>query len=215
MQIAQEIERVERRHRHEIDVAQSLHHRMLDVGREEVARCRRLAMRCRELPSLVLGLDGHAFEELIRADDGRRRDAGELRDVNAVAAIGSSGHDAIDEDDVITPFADRHMEVRDAVRRLRKLRQFVIVGREEGATADRRHAFRDGPRETQSIQRARTATELIKDDEASIGRVMENVGRLGHLDHEGRVTRVQFVGRADSCEDPVRDAERRLVSGDD
>ncbi len=46
------------------------------------------------------------------------------------------------------------------------------------------------------------------------GRMMENIRRLFHLDHERRFAAAQRVGRADARENPVDDADLRLGAGD-
>ena len=48
-------------------------------------------------------------------------------------------------------------------------------------------------------------------DQAAVGRVVEDVGRLGHLDHERRLPGVQLVARADAGEEAVGQADRRAL----
>ena len=61
------------------------------------------------------------------------RHAGQARDVDAVGAVGSALDDLVEEDDLILPFANGHVEISDSVKRLGQIRQFVIVGGKEGA----------------------------------------------------------------------------------
>ena len=44
-------------------------------------------------------------------------------------------------------------------------------------------------------------------------RVVEDVRRLGHLDHERALAAAQLVGRADAGEEPVDDADPRRFAG--
>jgi hypothetical protein len=57
------------------------------------------------------------------------------------------------------------------------------------------------------------AADLVEDHEAAVGRVVEDVRGLGHLDHEGRRAAREVVARADAREDAVDDADRRLRAG--
>src|ERR1022692_828274 len=51
------------------------------------------------------------------------------------------------------------------------------------------------------------APYLIEDDERAVGGVVQDVGRLIHLDHERRVPPRQVVAGADAREDPVHNAK--------
>ena len=70
-------------------------------------------------------------ENLAGALDDRPRQAREARHLDAVAAIGSPGHDLAQEDDVVLPLARRDVEVDDARRRVGQIGQLVVVRGEE------------------------------------------------------------------------------------
>ena len=45
------------------------------------------------------------------------------------------------------------------------------------------------------------------------GGIVEDVGRLGHFDHEGALAPAQFVAGADAREDAIGDADLRASAG--
>ena len=75
-------------------------------------------------------LDGQLREELACAVEDIARDAGEARNVDAVAAIGAAFDDAVEEDDLVFPFADGDVEVADAFEALGQVGELVIMRRE-------------------------------------------------------------------------------------
>jgi hypothetical protein len=52
----------------------------------------------------------------------------------------------------------------------------------------------DGPRQAQAVERAGAPADFVQYDQAAGGGVVEDVGRLGHLDHEGGLPASQVVG---------------------
>ena len=50
---------------------------------------------------------------------------------------------------------------------------------------------------------------FVQEDEAGSGGVVQNVRRLVHLDHEGRLTFGKVVARADPCKDPINHTDPR------
>ena len=57
------------------------------------------------------------------------------------------------------------------------------------------------------------AADLVEDHQRARGRLVEDRGGLHHLDHEGRAAARQIVGGADPGEQPVDDADMRLLAG--
>ena len=55
--------------------------------------------------------------------------------------------------------------------------------------------------------------DLVEQDEAARGRVAQDVGRLLHLHHEGRLPAQDLVGGPHPGEDPVRDPDLGFASG--
>ena len=61
-------------------------------------------------------------------------------DVDAVAAVGAAGHDAVQEDHPVAVLQDVHVVVAHPGQRLRQLGQLVVVGGEQRRAADRGRA---------------------------------------------------------------------------
>ena len=55
------------------------------------------------------------------------------------------------------------------------------------------------------------AADLVEHDEGARARLIEDRGRLDHLDHEGRAAAGEIVGRADAAEQTVDDADMRAL----
>ncbi len=86
----------------------------------------------------------------------------------------------------------------------------MVVGCEEGAWSGgvgECEVFGDGPCEGEAVEGGGAASDLVEDDEGAVGGVVEDVGGLCHLDHEGGESLVERVVGADSGEDAVGDTE--------
>ena len=86
----------------------------------------------------------------------------------------------------------------------------MVVGGEEGAAP--RHVMQmlgDAPGNREAVEGRRSAANLIEQDEAPRGGVVQNVRRLVHLHHEGRVPLGEIVACADAGENPVCHADAR------
>ena len=57
--------------------------------------------------------------------------------------------------------------------------------------------FDHRPGDAETVIGAGASANLIQDDQAAIGGVVENVGSLVHFDHEGRVPAREFVTGSD------------------
>ena len=66
-----------------------------------------------------------------------------------------------------------------------------------------------GPGDRQAVEGRRAPPDLIQDHQRPVRRLIEDAGRLDHLDHERRASPRQIVGRADAGEQPVDDADMR------
>ena len=67
----------------------------------------------------------------------------------------------------------------------------------------------DRPREAQAIERAGSPADLVEDHQASVGGVVQDVGGLGHFDHERGLAGVKLVAGADAREQAIDQADRR------
>ena len=64
-----------------------------------------------------------------------------------------------------------------------------------------------GPGDGKAVVGAGAAAQLVEDDQAAAAGVMQDVGRLHHLDHEGALVGVDLVLRADAGENAVHQAD--------
>ena len=94
------------------------------------------------------------------------------------------------------------------------LDQLVVVRGEERPRAALRvvvQVFDHGPGDRHPVVGAGAAPDFVQDEQALRRGVVEDVGRLHHLDHKGRLPRRQFVRRADAREDAIHHADVRLI----
>src|ERR1700682_4928412 len=189
-----------RRQALEVELLEFGDHRVIQWQAELRIRIR----RCKG--SLTLQLREH----LARPHHDLARKAGELGDMNAVAAVRAALHDLVQEDDALTFLAHFHPEVVEARQSLGQRGQLVVMGREERQRAQLRRVMKvleDRLRDAHPVVSARAAADLVEDKQAAGRRVGEDVGGLDHLDHEGRQPSGQLIVRADAGEDPVTETD--------
>lgn len=148
-------------------------------------------------------------------DDGDRQ-TGEAGDLDAVAAVGGAGDHSADEDDFVVPLFYRHREIAEAGEVFFELGQLLVMRREERAGAAFGVAVEvldHGPGDGQAVVGRGAAADLVQDDQGAIGGVVEDVGGLVHLDHEGRVAAGEVVAGADAGEDAVHEADAAGFGG--
>ena len=71
----------------------------------------------------------------------------------------------------------------------------MVVGGEQGASAQVGQVFGDRPRKGQTIKGAGAAANFVQDDEGVRRGGMQDGRRFGHFHHERGATGVQFVAR--------------------
>ncbi len=71
--------------------------------------------------------------------------------------------------------------------------------------------FADRPGQRDAVERARPAADLIENHQAARGRVVKDVRRFGHLDHERALAATQLVRRPDAREQAVHNADSRSL----
>ena len=131
-------------------------------------------------------------------------------DFDAVAAIRLARFDLVEEDQLFAGLLGRHVQVEDALAGLGQGGQFVIVRREQGLRANlAKDILGDGPSNGQAIVRRGAAPDLVQQDQAALGGGVENLGRLGHLDHKGGTPLRDVVAGADAGEDAIDQRQRR------
>ena len=145
-------------------------------------------------------------------DDGIGQ-AGQARDLDAVAPVGAARPHLVQEDDLVVPLAYGDVEVSDGRQPIGQLGQLVEVRREEhlasGALVQR---LDDGPRDGEAVERRCPATDLVEEHEAPRRDVVEDGRRLHHLDEERALAAPEVVLGADPCEQAIDEAQARLAS---
>ena len=89
----------------------------------------------------------------------------------------------------------RHLVIMRGEQRARFVSSAKMLGRRPG----------DG----EPVEGRGAAPDLVEDDQAPFGRLIEDGGGLHHLDHEGGAAARQIVCRADAAEQPVHHADMR------
>src|SRR3546814_3655782 len=111
-----------------------------------------------------------------------RRQARQLGDVKAIAAVGRAIGKLVQEDEVALPLARPDMMQGQRVEPFGKPRQFMIMGGEQAAPAahvvDR---LKHRPGDRQSVIGGRAAPDLVKDHERSRSRSEEPTSELQPL----------------------------------
>ena len=109
------------------------------------------------------------------------------------------------EDHLVADLAHRHVEIVNAGERVGHLVEFVVMGGEKrlGPLARLMQVLGNGPRDGNAVVGTRAAAYLVQNDQAALRDIVQDVGRLIHLDHEGRFARGQVVRRPHPGEDPV------------
>ncbi len=91
---------------------------------------------------------------------------------------------------------------------VRQAGQFEIVGGEQRQAAVLLDQMaQDGEGQRHAIKRGGAAPDLVHQHQALVRCVVQDGGRLGHLDHEGRAPGSEVVGGADAGEDAVERPE--------
>ena len=143
-------------------------------------------------------------------------EAGEARDLDAVALVGGAGDDFAEEDDVVVPFADRDVAVGHAGAGAGEVGELVVVGGEKrAATGDVVQMFGHAPGDGEAVEGGGAASDFVEDDEAAVGGVVEDGGGFIHFDHEGGLSAREVVARADAGEDAVDEADLGGGGGDE
>ncbi len=162
----------------------------------------------------IIGFE--AFKDSFGTVDDGIGESGEAGDLNAVGTIGGAFGDLADKDDFVVPFFDNDGVVLKAGKGFGELGEFVVMGGKEGAGTGAFggvEVFNDGPGDGKAVVGAGTAPDFVEDDEAFGAGVIEDVGGLVHLDHEGGVSPGEFVTGTDAGEDAIDQAEAATAGG--
>ena len=146
------------------------------------------------------------FQDGAGATDDSGWDTCEFGDVDAVGAIGGTIDNPVQEDDPTVLLKDIHARTMHEREDRFEASQLVIVGGEEGLAAqfgDIVDVLDDRPGDGQTVVGAGAAADFVEDDKAAGSGVIEDVGRLEHLDHEGALAAGDVVLGADAGEDAI------------
>ncbi len=84
------------------------------------------------------------------------------------------------------------------------------MGGEDTVSADRvQNILGHDPGDADPVVGARSAADLVQNDQGSIRGVVQNRGSLCHLDPEGALARTQVISSANAGEDPIEDRKLR------
>ena len=84
----------------------------------------------------------------------------------------------------------------------------MIVGREQGpAGGNVVQKLDHGPGNGKAVERGGTTADLIEDDQRTVGCLIEDAGRLHHLDHECGAAARKIIGSTHTREQPVDHAD--------
>ena len=154
------------------------------------------------------GLEGG--ERATRLDQHLARDPGELGDREAIAAARRSGLHRVQEHDAVAVFGGIEVHVDDAGQLGGERGEFEIMGGEQRESADAcREVARRRSSEREAVESAGAAADFVHQHQAAGRRVVQDVGGLCHLDHEGRAAASQIITRADAGEHPIERPDLR------
>ena len=127
--------------------------------------------------------------------------------MDSIRTICTTGFDAVQEDNFVFPFSHCNLQIADGGLVICERCEFVIMRRKECPRAPLREPFSDRPRKTESIKCACASPDFIEHHQTLRCGVMKDVRSLRHLDHKCRTPCVQFIARADACEDSVAESD--------
>ncbi len=136
--------------------------------------------------------------------------------MHAVGAIRLARDDAAQKDHIFTAAAVvySHIVIDDMRQPLGQVGQLVIVGGEERLSAQPGMVvdiLDHRPGDRQPVVSARAAPDLVEQQQAATGGVVENVGSLDHLHHEGGLAAMNLVAGAQPGEDAIHHADARPI----
>ena len=106
------------------------------------------------------------------------------RHLNAVTPIRAARNQFAQPDDGVALLLHGHAVVLHGREVFRQFVEVVVVRGEQRFAADTRQMFCDRPRDGKAIVGAGPAPDLVQHDQAALGGVIEDAGRLVHFDHK-------------------------------
>ena len=150
------------------------------------------------------------MEHFARTLNHCRWHARQTGDVDPVTASRRASDNAMQEHHGVVLLSNADGQITDPRTVNGKINQFVIMRREQRATANAiMQMFGDRPRQTDAVIRRRATPDFIKYHQTTTRGVVENRRRLGHLDHERRLPPRQFVARPNASKNAIDHADVR------
>ena len=112
---------------------------------------------------------------------------------------------------------DRHVEIVHPRQALGQRGQLVVVGGEEhlGAAPALVQLLGHRPRDREAVEGGGAAPDLVQENQAARGGVVQDAGRLHHLHQERALPARHVVLRAHAREDAVHQPEPGRAGGDE
>src|SRR5580658_6661120 len=156
-------------------------------------------------------------KDLFRSPEEGSRHSGHSGNVNAKAMGAASWRQFAEENYFITDFLIGDVIVVDACQLVLQLVEFVVMRGKEGLRLVRRlvEEFGDAPGDGNAVVCGGTSSDLIEQDQAACGEVVEDAGRFIHFHHKCRFTAAKVVGCADPGKDLIGEGDPGYVAGDE
>ncbi len=153
---------------------------------------------------------------LARVRDHRLRHAGQRRDVQTETAARRALLDRVHEHELVVVLDRVEVHVGDARILRGQFGQLEVMRREQSeGMVLRRQLHGAGLGEGETVVGRGAAADFVHQHEAVPRRVVQDIRRLAHLDHEGRLAARQIIARADAREDAVDRSHFCSVRGDE
>ena len=144
---------------------------------------------------------------------------GQLCHLDAVAVIGRAADDPAKERDIFAALFDRDVVVLHALQNAFEVGQFVVVGGKQRLAAKPLGRVGDvldhGAGNAHAVKCGRAAADLIQNDQTLCGGILQDLGHLGHLHHEGGLPSRQVIRCTDAGEDGVHNAHMAFFGRDE
>jgi len=116
----------------------------------------------------------------------------------------------VQKDDVSLPFLDLHRAAGEVLQLGGEGRELVIMGREQpAATAGFVQILNHGPGDRETVIGRRAAADLVQNNQAFRGCLIEDGRGFDHLDHEGGAPARKLVGGTDPRKEAIDRADDR------
>ena len=124
--------------------------------------------------------------------------------MDAVASVGPALLNLVQEDDFVSPFPHRHVQIPGPSKTVRQVGELMVMGGEQApGTQSVVDMLTDRPGNGHAVEGGGAAADFIKENQGSVGGMAENAGGFHHLDHESRGSAGNIIGGSEACEDPV------------